>query len=382
MAAVSYKIFVFDNGKKATESKTTEILFKALELTHDGASNGAVISSIAGGHFAFNSKKLTDVAAGVAGTDAVNKNQLDTKIDNTEKGANNGVATLDAGGKVPYSQLPPGFMTYKGVWNANTNTPALVDGTGTQGDVYKVSVSGSQNLGSGSIDFTAGDWIIYNGSTWEKADNSDAVMSVNGQTGVVTLTTSHIAEGTNLYWTSGRFDTAFATKSTSDLAEGTNLYYTATRFNTAFAAKSTSDLAEGTNKYFTNARAVAALTEEALVNDEGATVTALQIGVRVAGKFQLAIAADAALKEGCSLYVVKDASILDQVSGGFYKHGADIPGFTGLTVDAPVYVSRTTAGGYTQSLTGFVTGEKVVLLGTAKSATELEFKPEYLFEMI
>lgn len=43
--------------------------------------------------------------------------------------------------------------------------------------------------------------------------------------------------------------------STSTLSEGTNLYYTAARFNTAFAAKTTDNLSEGTaNLYFTNAR--------------------------------------------------------------------------------------------------------------------------------
>ncbi len=75
-----------------------------------------------------------------------------------------------------------------------------------------------------------------------------------------TRSTTDLAEGTNLYYTSGRFNTAFAAKSTTDLSEGTNLYYTAARFNSAFAAKSTSDLAEGTNLYFTNARAVSALS--------------------------------------------------------------------------------------------------------------------------
>lgn len=68
-------------------------------------------------------------------------------------------------------------------------------------------------------------------------------------------TTTDLAEGTNLYYTQARFDTAFAGKSTTDLAEGTNLYYTQARFDTAFAAKSTTDLAEGTNLYFTQARA-------------------------------------------------------------------------------------------------------------------------------
>ena len=68
-------------------------------------------------------------------------------------------------------------------------------------------------------------------------------------------TTSDLAEGTNLYYTTARFDTAFTGKSTSDLSEGTNLYYTTARFDTAFTGKDTDDLSEGTtNLYFTTER--------------------------------------------------------------------------------------------------------------------------------
>ena len=57
-------------------------------------------------------------------------------------------------------------------------------------------------------------------------------------TGVITIpeTTDHITEGSNLYYTLARDDSAFdvrlATKSTTDLAEGSNLYYTNTRVET------------------------------------------------------------------------------------------------------------------------------------------------------
>ena len=44
---------------------------------------------------------------------------------------------------------------------------------------------------------------------------------------------------------------------TADLAEGTNLYYTQARFNSALTAKSTSDLSEGSNLYYTEARVTA-----------------------------------------------------------------------------------------------------------------------------
>lgn len=105
----------------------------------------------------------------------------------SEKGQNNGYASLDAGGKIPAAQLPSSVIEYKGTWNASTNTPTLADGTGDAGDVYIVSVGGTQNLGSGSITFDAGDWVMYNGSVWQKSVGSNAVASVNGQTGIVSI---------------------------------------------------------------------------------------------------------------------------------------------------------------------------------------------------
>jgi len=53
------------------------------------------------------------------------------------------------------------------------------------GDVYRVSVEGTQNLGSGNITFYVGDFAIYNGSKWERSPMADGVQSVFGRTGVV-----------------------------------------------------------------------------------------------------------------------------------------------------------------------------------------------------
>lgn len=103
------------------------------------------------------------------------------------KGAANGYASLDGGGKVPVAQLPSSLMQYQGVWDASTNSPTLADGTGDTGDVYRVTVGGTRNLGSGNITFDVGDYVIYNGTVWEKSDTTDAVASVAGKTGVVTL---------------------------------------------------------------------------------------------------------------------------------------------------------------------------------------------------
>ena len=122
----------------------------------------------------------------------------------SEKGAANGVATLDAGGKLPVSQLPSSVFEYKGTWNAATNTPTLANGTGDPGDVYRCTVAGTVDFGAGAISFEIGDLVIYDGTEWQKSDSTDAVTSVNGYTGTVVLTTSDISEGTNLYFTTAR----------------------------------------------------------------------------------------------------------------------------------------------------------------------------------
>jgi len=131
-------------------------------------------------------------------------------IPTTEKGVALGVATLDGGGTVPVSQLPAavlGALSYQGTWNASTNTPTLTSSVGTKGYYYVVNVAGSTNL-NGITDWLVGDWAVYNGSAWQKIDNTDAVTSVNGYTGTVVLTTTDVAEGTNQYFTTARARTS------------------------------------------------------------------------------------------------------------------------------------------------------------------------------
>lgn len=79
-----------------------------------------------------------------------------------------------------------GALVYKGTWDAATNNPFLQSGVGSKGDYYYVSVSGSTNL-DGITDWKVGDFAVFNGTTWQKIDNTDAIQSVNGQVGVVVL---------------------------------------------------------------------------------------------------------------------------------------------------------------------------------------------------
>lgn len=149
-----------------------------------------------------------------------------------QKGTANGLATLDSNSTLNVSQIPAqliGNVHYQSNWNAATNMPPIpAAAPANKGAYYVVSTAGT-TLISGNSDWKIGDWIVSNGTSWDKISNSQAVDSVNGQTGVVSLSTTDLAEGTNLYYTTARFDTAFATKNTSDLAEGSNLYFTNSR---------------------------------------------------------------------------------------------------------------------------------------------------------
>ena len=119
-----------------------------------------------------------------------------------------------------------GGAIYQSTWNASTNSPTLTSSTGTKGYYYIVSVAGSTNL-DGITDWKVGDWAIFNGATWNKVDNTDAVSSVNGFTGAVSLTTANISEVTNLYYTEGRVS------ANTDVAANTAARHAAVTLGTA-----------------------------------------------------------------------------------------------------------------------------------------------------
>ncbi|MBC7616981.1 MAG: tail fiber domain-containing protein [Pedobacter sp.] len=107
------------------------------------------------------------------------------------KGAANGYASLDGSTKIPISQLPDaivGSVNYQGGYNASTNTPTLPTATGNKGKYYVVSVAGTQV----SLVLNVGDWIISNGTIWQKVDNNNTVTSVAGKVGAVSLVIADI----------------------------------------------------------------------------------------------------------------------------------------------------------------------------------------------
>jgi hypothetical protein len=108
----------------------------------------------------------------------------------SEKNASNGYAGLDASGKISTTLLPDtvlGQLSYKGTWDASGGTYPSSPATG---DFYIASVAGVVS----TVDYEIGDWAVYNGSSWDKVDNSDKVSSVAGKTGVVTLVEDDITD--------------------------------------------------------------------------------------------------------------------------------------------------------------------------------------------
>jgi hypothetical protein len=89
-----------------------------------------------------------------------------------------------------------GALVYKGTWNAATNSPFLQSSVGDKGDYYVVSQAGTTNL-NGITDWQLNDIAVFNGAVWQKIDNTDAVLSVNGQTGAVVLTAPDVGATPN-----------------------------------------------------------------------------------------------------------------------------------------------------------------------------------------
>lgn len=120
-----------------------------------------------------------------------------------------------------------GGLVYKGSYNAATSTPSLV--TASKGDFYIVSVAGTL----AGVTLNVGDHIVFNqdaanpvtSAMFDVIDNTDAVASVNGQTGVVVLDSDDVSEGsTNLYFTNTRADGRIAA---ADLTDLNDVNYTA-----------------------------------------------------------------------------------------------------------------------------------------------------------
>ena len=124
------------------------------------------------------------------------------------------VVALDSNGKLPEGVLPS--LSIVDVYTV-ASTAEMVALDAQKGDM---AIVGSDTyILSAAPASTLANWVKIPHPT-------DVVQAVNGKTGVVVLTTSDVAEGTNLYYTQARFDSAFAAKSVRGLSDGAKVVTT------------------------------------------------------------------------------------------------------------------------------------------------------------
>ncbi len=150
-----------------------------------------------------------------------------------------------SGGVVSVNAIPNSGLQNSSVTIAGKTVALGGSATIAVGDLSNVDlVTDAPDLGQA---------LVWNGTKWVPGapTASGTVTNVNGQDGMVVLTTTEINEGTNLYYTTARantdFDTRLATKSTTNLVEGTNLYYTDARVDARVSTTNLSALADVTS---------------------------------------------------------------------------------------------------------------------------------------
>lgn len=318
-----------------------------------------------------------------------------------QAGAINGLATLGADGKIPTSQLSALAITDTFVVASQAAMLALsaeVGDIAVRTDLNKSYILKTDGAG------TLGNWQ-------ELITPTDTVLSVNGQTGAVTLTTSNITEGSNLYYTDERVDDRVATLvqngtgiswaysdaggtltptislasfSTTNLSEGVNLYYTDERVDDRISAL----LVAGAGITLTYNDAGNALTianeltpvpadltasgPKALLTAGESLVFGDVVYVKSDGKMGKADAD--AIATASSLFmaiatIANDASGYFAMPRNFIRNDA-----WNWTVGGTIYLS-TTAGGMTQTApTG--SDDVIQVMGVATHADRMFFDPQ------
>jgi hypothetical protein len=257
------------------------------------------------------SSKITNLADGTNAQDAVTKSQLDTaiagvtvdviddsitdgvtdrapsqnavydalslKLDQASKGAANGVAELDGTGKVPSSQLPAIAITNTSVVSSEAAMLAL---TAEKGDVAVRTDLNKSFILAGTDPTVLADWQ-------ELLTPTDAVISVNGQTGSVSLDTDDVAEGaTNKYFSASAAKAAAVadsiTNGVTDVAPSQNAVHD------ALAGKADSvhtHVAADVTDFDSSAKAAAVVNSTAgTETDQAASVSAMKsyVGTEIA----------------------------------------------------------------------------------------------------
>jgi len=141
----AYLQLISRNHKTATKTATITVGSGSTDLAKDS-------------EISLSAEKINTFSASVIGRDPVASNEFATK-NYTDSAIGSAII---------------GTAVYKGTWNASTNTPDLTSVAKAQGDFYIVSVAGTTSI-DGINEWSVGDWVLFNGTVWEKVDNSQTI---------------------------------------------------------------------------------------------------------------------------------------------------------------------------------------------------------------
>lgn len=433
MASKKFLTLILDGAKfknKQFDSHTEVVDFLGVRVGADQLP----ISELSTTSFGFGGKRLGDIADGVSGYDAVSKSQMDTalsgKVNTSAVGAASGICPLDSNSKVASTYLP----SYVDDVIEAADLTAIQALTGEAGKIYvaldtgkcyrwsgsafvEISASpgstdavteGSTNLyftearvratvltglsaASGGTVAATDSILVAVGKLENRVALNDAKVSYSASTARGDLIASSISDGDTTHAPDGNsvFDALAGKSDTGHGHSSANISDFAAAAKTAAVVNSTAgsqtDQAASVSAMKSYvAGQIGSAVSKSFLNMEGAEITVRQfVYESAAGEVQLAAATDNIGSDdmiGC----VKDAAIAgDNLSSGeiyLPARGVVIGGFSGLSVNAPLYLSRTVPGSYQQNLTGFVSGNQVIRLGLAISATEIVFEPAHVME--
>ncbi len=193
---------------------------------------------------------------------------LQTQINNLipSQTGNSGKFLTTNGSVLSWATVSGSGLTYQGTWNASTNTPTLTSSTGSSGYYYVVATAGSTNL-DGITDWNIGDWVIFNGTVWQKIDQSETLQTVTSADASVTVTTT----GTNAdlaVYSSPRLITQVRNETGATLTKGTVVYINGASGNKATVTKA---LATGDT---TSAQTLGLILADISTNNNGYVILA------------------------------------------------------------------------------------------------------------
>ncbi|GBQ09525.1 hypothetical protein [Acetobacter cerevisiae] len=140
-------------GTNFDDLKASVLAAASSAVTSQDAAEGSGNSAIVAGQHASDAKVAADQAVPLltAATNAVA-----------------GVTADAAAVKVMLTAALTGSapLTYRGYWNASTNSPQLASAAGTEGDLYLVSVAGTTSI-DGTASWGVGDGIWFTGGHWQ-----------------------------------------------------------------------------------------------------------------------------------------------------------------------------------------------------------------------